>query len=286
VAVPFVKIQGAGNDYIYLDGIGGSLPPGEPADWARRLSDRHFGVGGDGLILVLPGEAAPFRMRMFNADGSEGDMCGNGMRGFAKYVLEQGYSDAAAFDVETGAGIIRPHAERGPDGRVHRVRVDMGAPRLQRGQVPMAGGDPDAQVREEPLPLPDGRAIPVTALSMGNPHAVVFLQRPPTDADVLGDGPALERHGAFPRRTNVEFIQVLSRGELRMRVWERGSGETLACGTGACAALVAAALTGRTGRAATVHLQGGDLEVAWAEDGHVYLTGPTVEVFRGAYDPK
>jgi diaminopimelate epimerase len=284
VAVPFVKIQGAGNDYIYLDGIGGQLPPGDPAEWARRLSDRHFGVGADGIILVLRGERAPFRMRMYNADGSEGDMCGNGMRGFAKYVLEQGYIDRPAFEVETGAGIIRPHAEV-RDGRVNRVRVDMGAPRLQRGQVPMAG-DPDAQAREVPLPLPDGRQVAVTAVSMGNPHAVVFLDRPPADADVLGDGPVLERHAAFPRRANVEFVQVLGRDELRMRVWERGSGETLACGTGACASLVAAALTGRTGRRVTVHLPGGELEVAWADDGHVYLTGPTVEVFRGTYDPR
>jgi diaminopimelate epimerase len=285
VAVPFVKIQGAGNDYIYLDGIGGQLPPGDPAEWSRRLSDRHFGVGGDGIILVLRGERAPFRMRMFNADGSEGDMCGNGMRGFAKYVLEQGYVAEPAFEVETGAGIIRPHAEVAPDGRVHRVRVDMGAPRLKRGQIPMTG-DPEAEAREVALPLPDGREVAVTAVSMGNPHAVIFLGREPADADVLGDGPLLERHEAFPRRANIEFIQVLARDELRMRVWERGSGETLACGTGACASLVAAALTGRTGRQATVHLLGGDLEIAWAEDGHVHLSGPTVEVFRGAYDPR
>ncbi len=286
MAVPFTKIQGAGNDYIYLDGIGAALPPGDPADWARRLSDRHFGVGGDGIILVLRGESAPFRMRMYNADGSEGDMCGNGMRGFAKFVLEQGYIKEPVFDVETGAGLIRPHAEVSPDGRVHRVRVDMGTPRLRRGEIPMAGA-PDGQAREEPLPLPDGREIAVTAVSMGNPHAVVFLGRPPVDADVLGDGPLLERHPAFPRRANVEFIQVLGPNALRMRVWERGSGETLACGTGACASLVAASLTGRTGRAATVHLLGGDLEIEWSEaDGHVYLSGPTVEVFRGSYDPR
>jgi len=285
LAVAFVKIQGAGNDYIFLDGIGGQIPPGDPAELARQMSDRHFGVGGDGIIFVLRGERAPFRMRMFNADGSEGDMCGNGMRGFAKYVVEQGYTDQPVFDVETEAGIIRPHAELDEQGKVHRVRVDMGAPRLQRGQIPMAGA-PDEEAREAELPLPDGRQVVVTAVSMGNPHAVIFLDRPPADADVHGDGPVLEHHAAFPRRANIEFIQVLGRDELRMRVWERGSGETLACGTGACASLVAAALTGRTGRHATIHLLGGDLEVDWAEDGHVYLAGPTVEVFRGSYDPR
>jgi diaminopimelate epimerase len=284
VPVPFVKIEGAGNDYIYLDGIGGELPPGDPAEWARRLSDRHFGVGGDGLILVLRGERAPFRMRMFNADGSEGEMCGNGMRGFAKLVYERGYTTATAFAVETGAGVIRPEVFV-RDGRVHRVRVDMGRPRLRRGDIPMAG-DADAEAREVALDV-GGRYLTVTAVSMGNPHAVVFLDHPPADADVLGDGPRLERHPAFPRRANVEFVQVLGPAELRLRVWERGSGETLACGTGACAAVVAAALTGRAGRRAVVHVPGGDLEVAWSEaDDRVYLTGPTVEVFRGTFDPR
>lgn len=283
MAVPFVKIQGAGNDYIYLDGIGGSLPPGDPGQWSRRLSDRHFGVGGDGVILVLRGQRAPFAMRMFNADGSEGDMCGNGMRGFAKYVVERGYTDQTAFDVETAAGIVRPRVYP-ENGRVNRVRVDMGVPRFRRGEIPMAG-DPEAEARDVPLALAGGRQLSVTAVSMGNPHAVTFLDRPPADDDVLGDGPLLERHAAFPRRTNAEFIQVLGPAELRMRVWERGSGETLACGTGACAAVVAAARTGRGHRKATVHLLGGDLSVEWAEDGHVHLSGPTQEVFRGTFDP-
>lgn len=300
--IAFVKMHGLGNDYVYVDLVKtfrGELP-WDPAELAREIGDRHFGVGGDGLILILPGERAPFRMRMFNADGSEGEMCGNGMRCFAKYVYEQGYIDETEFDVETGAGIIRPRVlpEAGPGPRrAPRVRVDMGRPRLDPAEVPFnptaiagaagsasGGPDPSAPVIERPLAL-NGHDVRVTAVSMGNPHCVVFVKD--ADAvDVPDLGRKIELHPAFPRRTNVEFVQVLSGDEAVMRVWERGSGVTLACGTGACAVAVAGALTGRTGRRVKVHLLGGDLDVEWAEDDHVYMTGPAVEVFRGTYDPR
>ncbi len=278
--IPFVKIQGLGNDYLFLDGIAGSLPPETaiPA-LAVAMSDRHFGVGADGIITLQRGGKAPLRMRIWNADGSEGEMCGNGMRGFAKLAYQRGYVDETEFPVETGAGIVVPRVY--PEGgQVSRVRVDMGVPRLRRGQIPMAGAA-DSECLGQMVEV-DGTAVEITAVSMGNPHAVVFI--PDTEAaPVRTLGPMLERHPLFPRRVNVEFVQVQDHGELRMRVWERGSGETLACGTGACAAVVAAARTGRAGRRAVVHLPGGDLEIEWASDDHVLMTGPTVEVFAGTY---
>lgn len=273
----FVKLQGAGNDYIYLDGVGGPLPGGDLAALARAVSDRHFGIGSDGLIAVLRGERAPFRMRMWNADGSEGEMCGNGIRGLAKLVFERGYTPDREFDVETLAGLIRVRAlseseGEGETGRVVRVRVDMGQPRYERS--------------EEPLQV-DGATYLVSRVSMGNPHCVLFVPDAAA-APVTELGPRIERHPAFPNRTNVEFVSVAGPERLVMRVWERGSGVTLACGTGACASLVAATLTGRVARGvtATLSLLGGDLEVCWDDDGHVLLTGPTVEVFRGVYAPR
>jgi diaminopimelate epimerase len=283
VGIPFVKLHGAGNDYIYLDAFGGALPDRDLAELAREMSDRHFGVGGDGLIVVLPGQSAEFRMRMFNADGSEGEMCGNGMRGFAKLVYEAGYVSAADFGVETGAGIIRPHVFA-DGGRVGRVRVDMGPPRLERGALPMEG-PPAERCVAQPLDLGD-RVLTVTCVSMGNPHCVTFVDDV-ADFPVTELGPRVERAAAFPRRINAEFVAIVDRRNLAMRVWERGSGETLACGTGACASTVAAALEGRAERRVTVRLLGGELEVEWsAADGHVYLTGPAVEAFRGVYEPR
>ncbi|AKU91457.1 diaminopimelate epimerase [Vulgatibacter incomptus] len=276
----FVKLQGLGNDYVFIDCLDRPLPP-DPSDLARRVSDRHFGVGSDGLIAVLPGERASLRMRMWNADGSEGEMCGNGLRGFAKYVFERGYVGDHAFDVETKAGVLRPEVLV-EDGRVARVRVDMGRPRFERGSLPMAGA-PDAPCIDETLSL-GGAEVQVTCVSMGNPHCILFVDDVAT-APVTTLGPAIEIDPTFPRRVNVSFVAARGPRELHMRVWERGSGETLACGTGACAAAVAAALTGRAERSVVVHLPGGPLEIEWSD--HVLMTGPTVEVFRGVFfDPK
>lgn len=282
--IPFTKMHGLGNDYVFVDlyRSGSEGLPFDPVSLSQEVSDRHFGIGSDGLILILPSETADFRMRIFNADGSEGEMCGNGIRCFAKYVYEQGYTRSTTFSVETGAGIIVPEV-LAEGGRVRGVRVDMGEPRTRRCDIPMEG-PPANQVIEELLEA-GGNLYRVTAVSMGNPHCVIFVEDL-EEADVAGIGPVIENHPAFPRRTNVEFVQVKGPCELEMRVWERGSGITLACGTGACASLVAAVLTGRASRRARVHLPGGDLDIEWADDGHVYMTGPAVEVFRGVYQPR
>lgn len=258
----FTKMHGLGNDYIFLNCMGRT--PGNLGELARRLSDRHFGVGGDGVICVCPSRRADFRMRMFNADGSEGAMCGNGIRCFGKYVWDKGLTDRARLTVETPAG------ERGlslllRDGRAYAAVVDMGAPEVG-----------------PPLELAAGEARwPAVPVSMGNPHAVVEADDPAAlDLPVLG--PALERHPAFPGRVNVEFVRVLGRGELQMRVWERGSGETLACGTGACASAAAMMAAGKLDREAAVRLAGGVLQVRWDEkSGHMFMTGPAVTVFDG-----
>lgn len=285
-AIQFIKLHGLGNDYIFVDLFEKGELPWDPTALSREVSDRHFGVGGDGLILVFPGEDAPFRMRMFNADGSEGEMCGNGMRCFAKYVFEQGYTAEEEFSVETGAGVIRPRVFPTADGVVSRVQVDMGRPRLSREKIPVnVPGDRGSPVVNESLSV-DGREIVFTAVSMGNPHCVVFTDDV-EGVDLAELGPRIETHQAFPKRTNVELVQVAGPGEAVMRVWERGSGVTMACGTGACAVVVAGAISGRTGRKVKVRLAAGELDIHWAEDdGHVYMTGPVVEVFRGVYQPR
>lgn len=281
----FTKLHGLGNDYIYLDGLRENLPPENRwPELSRRMSDRHFGVGADGIILVLPSgtPGARFRMRIFNADGSEAEMCGNGVRAFARYVFEHGLTDATEIPVETGAGIITPSLIL-EGGVISAIRVDMGVPRLRPEEIPVADWSGNRVVGE--TLTAGGRDYAVTCVSMGNPHCVVFVDELAA-VDLQREGPALENHPAFPRRTNVEFVRAAGPAELFMRVWERGSGVTLACGTGACAALVAAALNGLTGRDAVIHLDGGDLRVTWAEDGHVYLTGPAEEVFEGEYNLK
>ncbi|MFN3429434.1 MAG: diaminopimelate epimerase [Candidatus Sericytochromatia bacterium] len=268
----FAKYQGTGNDFLLIDGLKG-LPDVDWAAFARRWCDRHYGVGGDGVILVLEGQSAPFAMRVINADGSEPEMCGNGLRCFVKYLADRGLAPMGPFDVETGAGTLRPEVL--PDGR---VRVEMGAPILERSRIPMAGPEA-AQVVEEPIAV-GAESFLVTAVSMGNPHAVIFV--PDAGAVPLAEwGPALERHPSFPARTNVEFTEVLNRREARMRVWERGAGPTLACGTGACATLVAGVLTGRLDREATIHLPGGPLAIAWPEGGPIVMTGAAEAVFEG-----
>jgi diaminopimelate epimerase len=274
----FTKMQGAGNDYIYVDCFNQPIPP-DPPGLSRRISDRHFGIGGDGLILICPSDKADARMRMFNADGSESEMCGNGIRCVAKYVYDHAICTKERLSVETGRGILTLDllVER---GKVERVRVNMGKPILTAGEIPTTlSGSPVVQV---PLTVA-GRTIQATAVSMGNPHCVVYVDEP-ADEWVLWLGPQIEVHPAFPRRVNVEFVQVVSVDEVRMRVWERGSGETLACGTGACAVCVAGVLAGKTGRRIVAHLRGGDLALEWSEDDHVYMTGPAVEVFSGVID--
>lgn len=272
----FTKMHGCGNDYIFIDGFAERVA--RPAELARRMSDRHFGIGGDGLILILPSKQADLRMRMFNADGSEAEMCGNGIRCLSKYAYDHGLVRKRQVTVETKAGVLTlENTVRG--GTVRAVRVDMGQPRLERREVPMQGGA--GRVVGEPFPI-DGVAYEVTALSMGNPHCVIFVdgvERFPV-AEV---GPKIETHERFPQRTNVEFVEVISRREVSVRTWERGAGETLACGTGASAACVAGALAGKTERAVTAHLLGGTLELEWAENDHVYMTGPAEEVFTGEW---
>src|SRR5713101_4613080 len=274
----FTKMQGCGNDYVYVDCFREPMPH-DPPGLARSVSDRHFGVGGDGLILICPSDKADARMRMFNADGSEAEMCGNGIRCVAKYLYDHGLVRKPTLAVETGRGILTLDLEI-KDGCVRQVRVDMGEPILEAARMPTSlAGDPP---REVPLALGD-HTLRVTCVSMGNPHCVTFVDTP-SDALVLGIGPQIEHHPAFPRRTNAEFVRVNAPDDVTVRVWERGSGETLACGTGACAVAVAGVLTGRTQRRLLVHLPGGDLRLHWSEtDNHVYMTGPAVEVFSGEW---
>ncbi len=279
----FTKMHGLGNDYIYINAIEEDLSGYNLEKLAQILSDRHFGVGSDGLILILPSQQADFRMRIFNSDGSEAEMCGNGLRAFAKYVYEHGLADSLKLEVETGAGII-PLAMDVAEGQVVAVSLDMGVPRLQRQQIPMRGEPVDGQVIGEPLEV-DGTQVEITCVSMGNPHCVIFTDDA-NSTPVTELGPQIENHQVFPERTNVEFVTVVDSEHLRMRVWERGAGETLACGTGAAAATVAAVLTERTDRRVEVSLLGGELQLEWAADDHVFLTGPATEVFSGEVSPQ
>jgi diaminopimelate epimerase len=280
-------MHGAGNDYVYVDCFAQPTPD-DPADLARRVADRHFGIGGDGLILITPSNVADARMRMFNADGSEAEMCGNGVRCVAKYVHDHGIATRPTLTIETGRGVLDLELDV-VDGRAERVRVDMGEPILAPADIPTtlpvnptAAGPAGNHVVDVDLPLPD-ETLRVTCVSMGNPHCVTFVDRL-TDRWVLDVGPRVEADPRFPNRVNAEFVEVISPAEVRMRVWERGSGETLACGTGACAVCVAGVLAGLTARKILAHLPGGDLELHWADDNHVYMTGPAVEVFSGEWE--
>ncbi|HEX2477464.1 MAG TPA: diaminopimelate epimerase [Lacipirellulaceae bacterium] len=277
----FTKMHGAGNDYIYVDCFAEPVPRDIP-ELARRISQRRFGVGADGLILICPSERADAEMRMFNADGSAAEMCGNGIRCVAKYVYDHGLRRRDRLQIES-AGRVFTLELKIARGVVDRVRVDMGQPILIPEQIPTklrAASGPDQPLVDAPLTV-GGRELRVTCVSMGNPHCVVFVDQP-SDELVLGIGPQLEVSPQFPNRTNVEFAKVITGREIEQRTWERGSGETLACGTGACAVCVAGVLTGRTGREVTIHLRGGDLDIEWREaDNHVYMTGPAVEVFSG-----
>jgi diaminopimelate epimerase len=274
----FTKMQGIGNDYVYVNAFDEEAP-GDPSKLAIAISDRHFGIGSDGLILIGPSEVADARMRMFNADGSESEMCGNGVRCVAKYIHDKGIARKGRVTVETGRGVLTLDLEIENDV-VARVRVDMGCPILQADEIPTTlPGDPPTDV---PLSV-EGYDLKVTAVSMGNPHAVVFVDNV-ADFPVRRVGAALERHPSFPRRVNAHFVQVISENEVRMRTWERGSGITLACGTGACAVAVAGALTSRTRERVLAHLPGGDLSLDWDGPGApIFMTGPATEVFSGEW---
>ena len=281
----FTKMHGLGNDYVYVNCFEEKDLPGDLSELARRISDRHFGVGGDGMILVRPSEIGDARMQMFNADGSEAEMCGNGVRCVAKLVYDHGICKNETLNIETGAGVLAIDLEV-VDGRVARASVDMGCPILSGPEIPTTlPGNPaldGSPVCDVPLEV-DGQELRVTCVSMGNPHCVTFVDKI-TDQQVLGLGPKVECHPAFPNRINAEFVEVLSPTEMNMRVWERGSGETLACGTGACAVGVAGVLNGRTERSVTIHLLGGDLEIEWSEaTNRVRMTGPATEVFTGVF---
>ena len=284
MAIPFIKMHGLGNDYVYVDCFRNAMPADAPA-LARAVSDRHFGIGGDGLILVCPpsdgakSQGADARMRMFNADGSESEMCGNGLRCVAKLVHDQGIARKQRLLLETGRGLLPVDLEI-RDGKVARARVEMGQPILQGALIPTPlRGDPPI---EQPVETPWG-PVKLTCVSMGNPHAVAFVDKI-TDPMVHEVGKFLETCPVFPKRANIEFVEVVARDRFVMRVWERGSGETLACGTGACAVAVAGILTGRLDRKCTGKLLGGELELEWPGDGQtVYMTGPATEVFSGIW---
>ncbi|MCZ8520210.1 MULTISPECIES: diaminopimelate epimerase [Paenibacillus] len=276
----FTKMQGLGNDFIVLGGH--ERLPDDGADLAARLCDRHFGIGADGLVFVLPSERADYMMRIINSDGTEAEQCGNAIRCAAKYIYDKGLVERGRTNltIETVGAGVQPVKLTLQEGRVTGVRVDMGPPVLHGLSVPTTV---DAEtVVEYPLTV-DGRELRLTAVSMGNPHCVIFVEDAAGE-DLYAWGPKLETHSLFPRKTNVEFVTVRSRTHADMRVWERGAGPTLACGTGACATLVAGVLTGVLDREAVVSLKGGDLSVEWnGEDNRVYMTGPAAFVFEGSF---
>lgn len=279
--IKFTKMHGLGNDYLFINCFEEKLANIDLNDLAIRMSDRHFGVGSDGIILIMPPESKEndFKYRIFNSDGSEAEMCGNGMRCAAKYVFECALTKKTNLRFETKAGIIKPEIML-EKGNAKTVRVDMGEPIFERGKIPMAG--PKGNVINEKLDV-NCEEVKVTCVSMGNPHCVIFVE----DTEFKGFedlGKKIETHKVFPKRTNVEFVQVIDRKEIRMRVWERGAGETLACGTGACASAVASVLNKKTERTVIVHLKGGDLIIEWDEKtNHIFMTGPAVEVFDGIW---
>ena len=283
----FTKLHGCGNDYVYVDCTKEVIP--NISETAIRVSDRHFGIGSDGLILIKASDVADFEMDMYNADGSRGKMCGNGIRCVAKYVYDHGLTDKTTITVNTLSGIktLKLTVE---DGKVSKVRVDMGEPELIPAQVPVKASvlgladDRREAIVAEPLEI-KGRSYDITCVSMGNPHCITFIEEDVRDFPLEAVGPVFEKHELFPERVNTEFINVIDKDHLRMRVWERGSGETLACGTGACAVAVASYLNGFTGRSVDIELLGGHLEVVYDEKtNHVFMTGPATEVFSGEID--
>jgi diaminopimelate epimerase len=277
MSMPFTKMEGLGNDYVYLDGS--RVEVEDPQALARAMSDRNFGIGSDGLILILPSDVADIRMEMYNADGSRSEMCGNGLRCVGFYARKHGLVEHAKMVVETGAGLLPLEVVEETSEKSALVRIELGVPRLEREQIPMSGAA--GRVVEEPIEL-DGETFRITAVSMGNPHAVAFVENA-ADFPLERFGPVLENHPLFPNRVNAEFVEVRSETEVVQRTWERGTGETLACGTGAAAVTVAGLLTGRTASPLTIHLKGGDLKLEWDGEGPVIQTGPATIVFNGEW---
>jgi diaminopimelate epimerase len=282
MGMKFTKMHGCGNDYIYIDGAKEKISQEEKPDFVRRASDRHFGIGGDGVIFINPSEEADFEMEMYNADGSRAEMCGNGIRCVAKFVYDKGLTDKTDISV-ISAGKVKYLNLFIKDGKVDTVKVNMGAPELLPANIPVVAKADQDKVVDEPITV-QGKEYKMTCVSMGNPHAVVFVE----DVEHLAIeqiGPYFENHKRFPNRTNTEFVKVLDRRTVQMRVWERGTGETLACGTGCCATAVACILNGLTDEAVTVKLLGGELEIVWDRDANlVYMTGPAATAFEGEYE--
>lgn len=272
----FTKMQGCGNDYVYINGMSETVE--NKAEKVPMLSDRHFGIGGDGVIFINAGKKADFEMEMYNADGSRSQMCGNGIRCVGKFVYDKGLTDKKEITVESFGAVKYLTLSVGDDNKVTKVKVDMDEPELKAASVPVICESEQAVM--EPIEI-NGKKYEMTCVSMGNPHAVIFVDEI-TDDMVWVDGKALEVHHCFPERANIEFVQIINRNHIKMRVWERGSGETYACGTGSCACVVAGVLNGLTDNQVTVSLLGGDLEIEWnRENNRVYMTGPAVTVFEG-----
>ncbi len=283
----FTKMHGCGNDYIYINGFTEKIPKEDKTELVRRISDRHFGIGGDGAIFINPSQEADFEMEMYNADGSRAEMCGNGIRCVAKYVYDKGLTDKTDISV-ISCGQIKYLALFLKEGKVDTVRVNMGAPELRPEQIPVTAAEGDfSAVQDGVIDAPilvEGKEYKMTCVSMGNPHAVIFMDDV-TNLKIEQIGPYFENHERFPKRTNTEFVKVLDRKTVQMRVWERGTGETLACGTGCCAAVVACILNGLTDELVTVKLLGGEIEIEWDREADlVYMTGPATTVFEGEYD--
>lgn len=275
--IRFTKMHGAGNDYIYINAID-SCPANLP-ELSNEMSDRHKGVGSDGVVLIMPSDKADFRMRMFNADGSEGEMCGNASRCVAKYVYDKGLTSKRKITLETLAGIKVLEITKVVDEKVREVKVDMGEPSFAPENIPTKS---NCEVIDMPISTSLG-TLNLTAVGTGNPHCVVIMDSV-SDLDIDSIGPEIQNNELFPRKANIEFVRIINRNEIEMRVYERGSGETMACGTGACASVVATSRLGLTDRRATVHLKGGDLQIHWAENNHVYMTGEAATVFEGEYE--
>ena len=275
--IRFTKMHGAGNDYIYINAIN-SCPANLP-ELSNEMSDRHKGVGSDGVVLIMPSDKADFRMRMFNADGSEGEMCGNASRCVAKYVYDKGLTSKRKITLETLAGIKVLEITKVVDEKVREVKVDMGEPSFAPENIPTKS---NCEVIDIPISTSLG-TLNLTAVGTGNPHGVVIMDSV-SDLDIDSIGPEIQNNELFPRKANIEFVRIINRNEIEMRVYERGSGETMACGTGACASVVATSRLGLTDRRATVNIKGGDLQIHWAENNHVYMTGEAATVFEGEYE--
>ena len=283
----FTKMQGCGNDYIYVNGFTEKIPQEEKTELVRHISDRHFGIGGDGVIFINSSAEADFEMEMYNADGSRAEMCGNGIRCVAKYVYDKGLTDKTDISV-ISYGQIKYLQLFLKEGRVDTVRVNMGAPELRPERIPVTVAEAGMPLEKERIVnapiIVQGKEYKMTCVSMGNPHAVIFLEDV-TNLEIEQIGPYFENHERFPKRINTEFVKVLDKKTVQMRVWERGTGETLACGTGCCATVVACILNGLTDEKVTVKLLGGEIEIEWDREANlVYMTGPAVTVFEGEYD--